>query len=105
MLTITDAPLGTSVVVSATGSSVSGTINCVGCDAIRAVNTSTTLYVAVRVASGGAPTASLTVDPIIPPGGEIFLAANALITDVAAIGSGGGPTIVGFTPIRRGQAI
>jgi hypothetical protein len=104
MLTLIDAVPGTSVVVSATGSSVSGTIDCTGCDAIRVVNASTTLYVAVRV-GGAAPSASLTVDPIIPPGQEIFLAANAQTVGVAAIGSGGGPTIVGFTPIRRGQAI
>ena len=104
MLTIVDAIPGTSVVVSATGTSVSGTIDCTGCDAIRAVNTSATLYVAVRVATG-TPTAVLTTDPIIPPLGEIFLAANATIAGVAAIGSAAGPTVVGFTPIRRGQAI
>ena len=104
MLTITDSVPATSVVVSATASSGGGTIDCTGCDAIRAVNTSVTLYVAVRVGTG-AQTAVLTTDPIIPPQGEIFLAANATITHVAAIGSAAGPTIVGFTPIRRGQTI
>ena len=95
---------GTSVVVSATAASVGTTISCEGCDAILVTNTSTTLYVAVRRGTG-AQTAVLTTDAIIPPFGQIVMSVNDRVDNVAAIGSGAGPTIVGFTPIRRGQAI
>jgi|GEM_PF-6310111 len=95
---------GGSIVVSATASSVGGTVDCTGCDAIRACNTSTTLYVAVR-AGVGAQTAVLTTDVLIPPMGEVILQANDTITGVAAIGSAAGPTVVGFSPIRRGQSV
>ena len=95
---------GLSVVVSATASSVGGTIDCTGCDAIRATNTSTTLYVAVRVGTG-TQTAVLTTDVLIPPSASVILPANATITHVAAIGSAAGPTVVGFSPILRGQAV
>ena len=93
-----------SIVVSATASSAGGTVDCTGCDAIYVANTSATLYVAVR-AGTGAQTAVLTTDIIIPPMGQVILPANDTITGVAAIGSAAGPTIVGFSPIRRGQAV
>lgn len=93
---------GGSIVVSATGSSVAGTVDCTGCDAIYVANTSATIYVAVR-AGVGAQTAVLTTDVLVPPLGSVILPANDLITGVAAIGSAAGPTIVGFSPIRRGQ--
>lgn len=95
---------GGSVVVSAGGTSANIAIVCTNCDAIRAVNTSTTLYVAVR-AGAGAQTASLTTDVLIPPLGEVILEANSLTDNVAAIGSAAGPTVVGFSPIRRGQSV
>lgn len=98
--TLAVAP-GTSVSVSATGSSVSGTIDCTGCDKIHVANTSATLYVSVR-AGVGAQTATLGTDLTIPPLGQVILAANAQITGVAAIGSAAGPTAVVFTPLRRG---
>lgn len=93
---------GTAVNVAATASSVAGTIDCTGCDAIRVANTSTTVHVAVR-AGAGAQTAVLTTDLIVPPLGVAYLAANATFTGVAAIGSAAGPTTVNFAPIRRGQ--
>lgn len=100
---ITAIPAG-SIVVSATASSVGGTVDCTGCDAIYVTNTSVTLYVAVR-AGVGAQTAVLTTDILIPPQGSILLPANDTTTGVAAIGSGAGPTVVGFSPIRRGQSV
>lgn len=95
---------GGSIVVSATASSVGGTVDCTGCDAIYVANTSATLYVAVR-AGTGAQTAVLTTDVVIPPMSSVVLPANDTITNVAAIGSGAGPTVVGFSPIRRGQSV
>jgi hypothetical protein len=95
---------GGSIVISATASSVAGTVNCTGCDAIYVTNTSATLYVGVR-AGVGAQTASLTTDALVPPMGQIILPANEATTGVAAIGSAGGPTIVGFSPIKRGQSV
>jgi hypothetical protein len=95
---------GGSIVVSATASSVGGTVVCTGCDAMRVCNTSTTLYVAVR-AGTGAQTAVLTTDVVIPPMGCVILPVNDTTTNVAAIGSAGGPTIVGFSPILRGQSV
>ena len=96
------APIpGRAVAVSATASSVGGTIDCTGCDNIHVVNTSATLFVAVRIGTG-AQTAVLTTDIVVPPLGQIILAANAQITNVAAIGSAAGPTVVQFTPLLRG---
>ena len=92
---------GRSVAIAATASSVNGTIDCTGCDKIHVANTSATLFVAVRVGTG-AQTAVLTTDIVIPPLGQIVLAANAQITNVAAIGSAAGPTTVQFTPLLRG---
>jgi len=92
---------GTAVNVAATASSVAGTIDCTGCDAIRVANTSTTVHVAVR-AGAGAQTAVLTTDVVIPPMRSVILAANAQFTGVAAIGSAAGPTTVNFAPVRRG---
>lgn len=89
---------GAGVTVAATGSSVSGSITMGENDnAIYITNTSTTLHVAVRIGTS-APTAVLTTDPVIPPNGTLLLAANNLISSVAAIGSGAGPTNVTFGP-------
>ena len=105
MLTnVVSATPGGSIVVSATASSVGGTVVCTGCDSMRVCNTSATLYVAVR-AGTGAQTAVLTTDVLIPPLGQIILPVNDLTTGVAAIGSAAGPTVVGFSPILRGQAV
>ncbi|MBM3450545.1 MAG: hypothetical protein FJX78_06125 [Armatimonadetes bacterium] len=93
---------GGSIVVSATGSSVGGTVDCTGCDEMYIVNTSATLYVAVRFGVG-AQTAVITTDLILPPLGTVIVGVNSAITGVAAIGSAAGPTIVGFTPILRGR--
>jgi hypothetical protein len=98
-MTVSVVP-GTAVNVAATASSVAGTIDCTGCDAIRVANTSTTVHVAVR-AGAGAQTAVLTTDLIIPPMGVEYIAANAQFTGVAAIGSAAGPTTVNFAPVRR----
>jgi hypothetical protein len=92
---------GTSVSVSATASSVSGTIDCTGCDAVHVANTSATLYVSVQLGVGSA-TAVLGSDFTLPPMGWAVLGANAQITKVAAIGSAAGPTAVVFTPVKRG---
>jgi|694.fasta_scaffold121983_2 hypothetical protein len=93
---------GTAVNVSATASSVGGTIDCTGCDTVRVANTSATLHVGVRIGTG-AQTAVLTTDVVLPPLGVAYLPANPLVDRVAAIGSGAGPTTVNFAPIRRGQ--
>ena len=93
---------GTSVSVSATGSSVGAAIDCTGCDKIHVVNTSATLYVSVR-AGVGAQTAVLATDISIPPLGQMVLAVNPAVDNVAAIGSAAGPTVVKFTPLRRGN--
>ena len=89
---------GGGIVVSATGSSVGGTLALTSThNAIYVCNTSATLYVAVRIGTGS-QTASITTDTIIPPMSAVILAANSLITGCAAIGSAAGPTIVGFIP-------
>lgn len=92
---------GTSASVSATASSVGGTITCTGCDALYIANTSATLYVAVRWGVG-AQTAVLATDIAIPPMGQVLVAINEAVTHVAAIGSAAGPTVVRFTPVLRG---
>ena len=92
---------GTSVSVAATASSVGGTIDCTGCDKIHVANTSATLYVSICVGVG-AQTAVLGTHLTIPPMGQVVIGANALVTGVAAIGSGAGPTAVVFTPLLRG---
>lgn len=92
---------GSSITVSATGSSVSGAITCTDCVALHIVNTSATLHVAAAWGVG-APTASLTADIGIPPMGQVVVAINPQVTHVAAIGSAAGPTAVRFTPILRG---
>ena len=92
---------GTGVTVSATGSSVGGTIDCTGCDAMWIVNTSTTLNVSVRMGTG-AQTAVLTTDMPLAPLQGVLVGCNEAVTHVAAIGSAAGPTAVRFMPIRRG---
>jgi len=92
---------GTGVTVSATASSVGGTIDCTGCDALWVVNTSTTVNVSVRMGTG-AQTAVLTTDLSIPPLRSVLIGVNEAVTHVAAIGSAAGPTAVRFMPIRRG---
>lgn len=92
---------GSGITVAATASSVSGAITMTGCDAIWVVNTSTTLYVSISMGVG-APTATLAAGLTIPPGTGVLVAANEIVTHVAAIGSGAGPTAVNFMPIKRG---
>lgn len=91
---------GSSVSVAATGSNVQGTITMPsGANGLHIANTSATLYVSVAFGSS-AQTAVLGTYPTIPPMGQIVVDANSLITNVAAIGSAGGPTAVVFTPVR-----
>lgn len=104
MLTnVITTPPAKSVVISATGTSASSAIDMENCDAIYVTNTSVTLYVAVRIGVGSAPTAVISTDVIVPPMGSVVIGGNSNVTHVAAIASGAGPTIVGFSPIRRGQ--
>ncbi len=91
---------GRAIGVSVTASSVeSSLLDATGCNALHIVNTSTTLYVAVRWGVGS-QTAVLTTDITIPPMGQIIVGCNPLVTNVAGIGSGAGPTHVKFTPCR-----
>ena len=92
---------GTTVTVSATASSVGGSIDCaaVSANAVYVVNTSTTLNVAVRIGAG-AQTAVLTTDIRLAPMQSVLIGANPQVTNVAAIGSAAGPTAVAFTPVR-----
>lgn len=104
MLTnVLTTPPAKSVIISATGTSASSAIDMADCDAIYVANTSATLYVAVRIGIGSAPTAVITTDIIVPPMSSAVIGGNSNVTHVAAIASGAGPTIVGFSPIRRGQ--
>lgn len=92
---------GSGASVSATASSVGAALDCTGCDALHIVNTSATLYVAARWGVG-AQTAVLATDIAIPPQSQVVVGINPAVTHVAAIGSGAGPTVVRFTPVRRG---
>lgn len=93
---------GSGVSVSATGTSADESLDCTGCDALHIVNTSATLYVAVRWGVG-AQTAVIGTDIAIPPMGQVVVGINAAGVDtVAAVASGAGPTAVRFTPVRRG---
>jgi len=95
------SPMGTSVSVSATGSSVSGAITMPsGSNAMHIANTSATLYVTVGADVDGALTLTLGTSLTLPPMSQIVIPANPLINIVAAIGSAAGPTAVVFTPGR-----
>ncbi len=91
---------GSSAVVAATASSVSGTITMPGgFNGLHIANTSATLYVSARWGVG-APTATLGSSLSLPPMSHVIVEANDIVTHVAAIGSGAGPTAVVFTPVR-----
>jgi hypothetical protein len=94
------SPLAGGVSVSATGSSVSGTITVPAlANALYIVNTSATLYVGVAYGVGGAPTATLPALTIPPMGCLLIeIPQGGIVTHVAAIGSAAGPTAVTFAP-------
>jgi hypothetical protein len=97
------APMGTSVNVAATASSVGGSIVLPStANALYICNTSATLYVTAAWGSS-APTAILgggATQVSLPPLGSVLVEANPTVAFVAAIGSGAGPTTVCFTPCR-----
>ena len=91
---------GSSTSVSATASNVQGTIAMPsGYNGLHIVNTSTTLYVSVRWGPA-AQTAVLGDSLTLTPNSQAVVEANDAVTNVAAIGSGAGPTAVVFTPIK-----
>jgi len=94
-------PLAGATSVSATASSVAGTITMPSlANALHIANTSATLYVTAKYGVG-AQTATLGGDGItIPPMSQVLVEANNTITHLAAIGSAAGPTAVVFTPAR-----
>jgi hypothetical protein len=94
------SPLSGGVSVSATASSVSGTITVPAlANALYIVNTSATLHVGVAFGVGSAPTATIAA-LAIPPMGVLLIEIpqGGIVTHVAAIGSAAGPTAVVFTP-------
>lgn len=97
------APLGVSVAVSATASSVGASIVMpMRANALYIANTSATLY-ATAAWGSSAPTALLgggDGQVTIPPLGSVLVEANPSAVFVAAIGSGAGPSVVVFTPCR-----
>lgn len=94
-------PMGASVSVAATASSVDETITMPsGANAMHVANTSATLYVSVAMDVDAAVTAVLGAGLTLPPMSHIVVDANPGITIVGAIGSGAGPTAVVFTPGR-----
>ncbi len=91
---------GSSVSVAATASNVQESIVMPSVfDALHIANTSATLYVSVRWGAS-AQTATLGSSLTIPPMSHVTIEANNKVTDVAAIGSGAGPTAVVFTPVK-----
>lgn len=95
---------GSSVSVAATASNVQGSITMpAGYNGLHIANTSATLYVSVRWGAA-AQTATLGSSLTIPPMGHAVVEANDTASDVAAIGSGAGPTAVVFTPVKLSAA-
>lgn len=91
---------GSSVLIAATASSVAGAITMPsGFNGLHIANFSATLGVSVRYGVG-AQTAVLGDSISIPPMRQVVVEATDKITDLAAIGSGAGPTSVVFTPVR-----
>lgn len=96
------APLAGGVIVSATASSVSGTITMPAvANALYVANTSAALHVGVAYGVGAAPTATLAGLTIAPLGAVLIeIPQGGIVTHVAAIGSAAGPTSVNFVPAR-----
>ena len=94
------SPLGASVTVAATASSVSGTLPGTAGGACLVYNNGS-VYVAVAFGKGAAPTATLNDTPI-PPNTALVLSIPEDVTHVAAIGSGAGPSNVIF---QRGMGL
>ena len=96
------APMTGATSISATASSVAGTITMPEvANALHIANTSATLYVTAKWGVG-AQTATLGGDGVtIPPMSQVLVEVpRNTITHLAAIGSGAGPTAVVFTPAR-----
>ncbi len=93
-------PLPGATSVSATASSVAGTITMPSlANALHIANTSATQS-AEALINGFSASATLGAGLTIPPMSQVLVEANNTITHLAAIGSGAGPTAVVFTPAR-----